>query len=205
MVRSGFRLILEASGINVVAEAADGRSAVDLARQLRPDVCLLDIRMPGLDGLEATRLLAGPDVDEPMAVVVVTTFDRDDYVRTAIRNGASGFVLKDAGPSLLVEAVRAAAVGDALVSPSVTVRFLAYFKGIDSVHPEQPSSPLTEREEAVLAATAKGFTNAEIGAHLHISLGTVKTHLGNLQTKIGARNRVELAAWAWQTGRGTSL
>lgn len=201
MVRSGFRLILEASGIEVVGEAADGRTAVDLARRLRPDVCLLDIRMPELDGLEATRLLAGPEVDEPIPVVVVTTFDLDDYVRGAIRNGASGFLLKDAGPTLLVEAVRAAAVGDALVSPSVTVRFLSHFAGVDVAPPRQPASPLTEREEAVLVAAARGLTNREIGDQLHISLGTVKTHLANLQLKLGARNRVELAAWAWQTGR----
>jgi len=200
MVRSGFRLILEANGIEVVGEAADGRRAVELARHLRPDVCLLDIRMPELDGLEATRLLAGPGVAEPIAVVVVTTFDLDEYVRSAIRNGASGFLLKDAGAALLVEAIRAAAVGDALVSPSVTVRFLAHFRGLGTVAP-QPAIPLTEREEDVLAAAAQGLTNGEIGARLHISLGTVKTHLGNLQAKLHARNRVELAAWAWSTGR----
>lgn len=201
MVRSGFRLILEANGIEVLAEATDGREAVELARRLRPDVCLLDIRMPNLDGLEATRLLAGPDVADPVAVVVVTTFDLDEYVRTAIANGASGFLLKDAGAALLVEAVRAAAAGDALVSPSVTVRFLEHFAGAGAT-PAQPAvTPLTEREEDVLVEVARGRTNAEIGRALGISLSTVKTHLGSIQGKLGARNRVEVAAWAWQTGR----
>lgn len=201
MVRSGFRLILEASGIEVIGEATNGVEAVRLARDLRPDVCLLDIRMPELDGLEATRQLAGPDVDDPIPVVVVTTFDLDEYVRTAIGNGASGFLLKDAGAALLVEAVRAAANGDALVSPSITVRFLAHFGGVRDAAPQPPVTPLTEREEELLLELAQGSTNAEIGAALHISLGTVKTHLGNIQAKLGARNRVEVAAWAWQTGR----
>lgn len=199
MVRSGLRLILEAHGIDVVGEAGDGRAAVELARRLRPDVCLLDIRMPGLDGLEATRLLAGPGVDDPVAVVVVTTFDLDEYVREAIRNGASGFLLKDAGPALLVEAVRAAASGDALVSPSVTVRFLRHFAG--GARPVVPAVPLTEREEDIVRALARGRTNAEIGAELFISLSTVKSHIANVQHKLGARNRVEIAGWAWETGR----
>ena len=201
MVRSGFRMILEAQGVEVVGEAGDGRSAVDLAQALRPDVCLLDIRMPVMDGLEATRLLAGPDVVDPVAVVVVTTFDMDDYVRTAIRNGASGFLLKDAGPTLLLEAVRAAAAGDALVSPSITVRFLQHFADVDRTEAVQPSIALTEREEDVVRAIARGRTNAEIGAELFISLSTTKTHVANIQTKLGARNRVEIASWAWQTHR----
>jgi DNA-binding NarL/FixJ family response regulator len=200
MVRSGFRLILEANEIEVIGEAATGLEAVRLARDLRPDVCLLDIRMPGLDGLEATRQLAGPGVEDPIPVVVVTTFDLDDYVRAAIDNGASGFLLKDAGAVLLVEAVRAAANGDALVSPSITVRFLAHFGGVRETA-QPPVTPLTEREEELLVEVAKGSTNAEIGAALHISLSTVKTHLGSIQAKLGARNRVEVAAWAWQTGR----
>ncbi len=201
MVRSGFRLILEAQGVTVVGEAGDGKTAVDLARRLRPDVCLLDIRMPVMDGLEATRLLAGPDVADPIAVVVVTTFDLDDYVRTAIRNGASGFLLKDAGPALLLEAVRAAAAGDALVSPSITVRFLQHFADLDRGEAVQPTAPLTDREEDVVRAIARGLTNAEIGAELFISLSTTKTHAANIQTKLGARNRVEIASWAWHTGR----
>jgi DNA-binding NarL/FixJ family response regulator len=200
MVRSGFRLILEAHGIDVVGEASDGRRAVELARRLRPDVCLLDIRMPVLDGLEATRLLAGPEVVDPIAVVVVTTFDLDEYVHAALTNGASGFLLKDAGPTLLAEAVRAAAAGDALVSPSVTLRMLQHFRATGP-RPTQPIVPLTEREEQVLRSVARGRTNHEVGAELHISLSTVKTHLASIQSKLGVRNRVEVAAWAWRTGR----
>ena len=162
-------------------------------------MCLLDIRMPVLDGLEATRLLAGPDVERPIPVVVVTTFDLEEYVFTAIRNGASGFLLKDAGPVLLVEAVRAAAAGDALVSPSITVRLLERFAPVGTA--PQPAAPLTEREEDVLLAVARGRTNAEIGAELFISLSTVKTHIASIQSKLEARNRVELASWAWMCGR----
>ncbi len=203
MVRAGFRLILDATDdIEVVAEAADGTQAVALARELRPDVCLVDVRMPGLDGLEVTRRLAGPDVSDPLRVVVVTTFDLDDYVRTALRNGAAGFLLKDAGPALLIEAVRAAHRGDVLVSPSITVRLLAGLVTDEAAgSPPQPVIPLTPREEEVLRATARGRSNAEIAAELFISLGTVKTHLSSLQDKVGARNRVELAAFAWETGR----
>jgi DNA-binding NarL/FixJ family response regulator len=203
MVRTGFRMILEATGeIEVVGEAADGRAAVELARHLRPDVCLFDIRMPELDGLEATRLLAGPEVEDPLRVVVVTTFDLDEYVHTAILNGASGFLLKDAGPTLLVEAVKAAARGDALVSPEVTVRLLRHVTdaGRRTVA-APPIESLTEREEEALRLVAAGHTNAEIAEQLFVSASTVKSHLGNLQTKLGARNRVELAAWAWQSGR----
>jgi DNA-binding NarL/FixJ family response regulator len=203
MVRAGFRMILDdADDIEVVAEAADGATAVARALELRPDVCLMDIRMPQMDGLEATRRLAGPDVADPLRVVVVTTFDLDEYVHAALTNGAAGFLLKDAGPMLLLEAVRAAARGDVLVSPSVTVRLLAHFSAPDApAAPEQPTIPLTEREEEVLRAAARGRSNAEIAEELFISLGTVKTHLGSLQDKIGARNRVELAAFAWRSGR----
>jgi DNA-binding NarL/FixJ family response regulator len=205
MVRAGFRLILESTGdIEVVAEAADGQEAVELAHKLRPDVCLLDVRMPHLDGLDATKLIAGRDVADPIPVVVVTTFDLDEYVHKALTNGASGFLLKDAGPALLVEAVYAAARGDALVSPKVTVRLLKHFASAAAGGPAplpQPAEPLTEREEEVLRAVARGRTNAELARELYISLSTVKSHLATLQSKLNARNRVELAAYAHQTGR----
>ncbi|HVV14025.1 response regulator transcription factor [Amycolatopsis sp.] len=202
MVRTGFRMILDAQDdIEVVADVADGIAAVSKARELRPDVCLLDIRMPGLDGLEVARQLAGPDVVDPLKVVVVTTFDLDEYVHTALRNGASGFLLKDAGPALLIEAVRAADRGDALVSPQVTVRLLKHFDGgAKKREVDPPKEPLTARELDVVRAAARGLTNTEIGKELFLSLSTVKTHLASVQGKIGARNRVETAAWAWRSG-----
>jgi DNA-binding NarL/FixJ family response regulator len=196
MVRTGFRLILSAEGgIEVVGEAGTGVDAVAEARRLRPDVVLMDIRMPELDGLEATRqLVADPD---PPRIVVVTTFDLDEYVYGALRAGACGFLLKDAGPRLLVEAVRAAANGDALVSPSVTVRLLKHLATRSAPGP----TPLSPRELEVTRAVARGRTNAEIAAELFVSLSTVKTHLTNVQSKLSARNRVEIAAWAWETGQ----
>ena len=195
MVRAGFRMIVDSQpDMTVVGEADDGRAAVELAQRLRPDVCLLDIRMPVLDGLAATRLLAGPDVQHPLRVVIATTFDSDEHVELALRNGAAGFILKDSGPHLLLEAVRAAAAGDALISPSITVRYLDRF-----VSPVPATSlddhPLSERELDVARAVARGLGNQEIAAELFISLSTVKTHLTSIQTKLRLRNRVQIAIW----------
>jgi DNA-binding NarL/FixJ family response regulator len=205
LVRTGLRMILDAQpDIEVIGEARDGREAVALARELRPDVCLFDIRMPEMNGLEATRALAGPDIADPMAVVVITTFDLDEYVHGALKAGARGFLLKDAGPELLSQAIHAAADGGALIAPNITVRLLAAFADVPSSRPAaQPIEPLTAREEEVLLAVARGLTNAEIAAELYISLSTVKTHLASLMAKIGARNRVEIAMWAYETKRVT--
>lgn len=203
LIRAGLRVILDHQpGIEVIGEAADGRQAVALARQLRPDVCLFDIRMPEMDGIEATRILAGPQADTPFAIVMITTYDLDEYVYNALRAGARGFVLKDAGPELLVQAIHAAANGDALISPSVTARLLSTFaRGRDRGKFAQPVTPLTEREEEALALVSQGLTNAEIADELRVSLSTVKTHLASLMTKLDVRNRVELAIWAHQTHR----
>ncbi|WBC15882.1 response regulator transcription factor [Micromonospora sp. WMMA1998] len=198
MVRGGLRLILEEQpDIVVVAEAVDGVDAVAQARRLRPDVCLVDIRMPRLDGLQVTRALAGPGVVDPLRVVVVTTFDLDEYVYGALRGGAAGFLLKDAGPALLVEAVRAAYQGDALVSPSVTVRLLRHLAA-PAPRPDARRPALSDREVQVVREIARGRTNLEIGAELFISLSTVKSHVSAVQTKLGLRNRTEIAVWAWE-------
>ncbi|MFI6094913.1 response regulator [Lentzea sp. NPDC051213] len=203
IVRTGLSMILDAQpGIEVVGQAPDGQQAVELARRLRPDVCLFDIRMPGIDGIEATRLLAGPGVADPLAVVVITTFYLDEYVYAALRAGARGFLLKDAGAALLAQAVHAAAAGDALIAPSVTARLIEAFADTKPAGPAmQPIEPLTEREEQVLAAVAGGRTNSEVAKELYITLSTVKSHIASLMAKIGARNRVEIAIWAYETKR----
>jgi DNA-binding NarL/FixJ family response regulator len=200
MVRTGFRMIVDSQpDMTVVGEAADGAAAVALARRLRPDVCLFDIRMPVMDGLAATRALAGPGVPDPLRVVIVTTFDMDEYVYGALRGGAVGFLLKDSGPALLVEAVRAAASGGSLVSPSITVRLLERLaRPRPAAAP--PREPLTDRELDVVKRVARGRTNEEIAGELFVSLSTVKTHLGSVHRKLGTRNRVETAAWAWESG-----
>lgn len=203
IIRAGLTTILNAQpGIEVIAQAANGHEAVVLARRLRPDVCLFDIRMPVLNGVDATRQLAGPGVDNPLAVVVITTFDTNEYISDALRAGAKGFLLKDAGPELLVQAIHAAAEGDALIAPRITARLLASFAetAASSKRPE-PLPALTNREEEIAAAVARGKTNAEIAVELHISLSTVKFHLASLMNKIGVRNRVEIVIWAYETKR----
>ena len=202
IVRTGLTMLLDAQpDIEVVGAAADGREAVRLALQLRPDVGLFDIRMPLMDGIEATRRLAGPDVTDPLPIVVITTFDLDEYVHGALKAGARGFLLKDAGPALLTQAIHAAADGDALIAPSVTVRLLAAFAHAQTSPPRQPIEPLTAREEEVLVPVAQGRTNNEIASELYITPSTVKAHLASLMRKLGARNRVEVAMWAHETGR----
>ncbi|MEW2525125.1 response regulator transcription factor [Streptomyces sp. NPDC047071] len=200
MVRTGFRMILESQpDIEVLADVVDGQAALDAVEEHDPDVLLLDIRMPRLDGLAATRRLTARG-SRPR-IVIVTTFDLDEYVHAALHGGACGFLLKNASPAMLVEAVRAAAVGDALVSPAITVRLLR------ELAPRQaapgPAEPLTQRERDVVRALARGRTNAEIAAELYVSLSTVKSHLANVQAKLAARNRVEIAAWAWESGLAT--
>ncbi|WP_181275907.1 response regulator [Brevibacterium oceani] len=195
MVRMGFSLILDAEdGISVIGQAADGVEAIELARRDTPDVILLDIRMPRLDGLAAL-----PRLTEHSKVIMVTTFDDDDYVDAALAGGASGFLLKDAGADLLIAGVRAAANGDALISPSLTLDLLSRRAATQSTD-TRAVDRLSEREREVARLVAIGRTNQEICETLFISLGTVKTHLGSIQTRLEARNRVEIAAAMWESG-----
>ena len=204
IVRTGLRMILDAQpDIEVVGEAVDGPDALELARRLRPDVCLLDIRMPELDGIELTRRLAGPDVADPLAIVVITTFDLDEYVHGALKAGARGFLVKDAGPELLAQAVRSAAAGDALIAPSVTARLLSTFADLHASSSEpaaQPLVPLSQREEEVLVTVARGRTNAEIADDLGVGPATAKTHVSRVLTKLGVRDRVQAVVLAYESG-----
>jgi DNA-binding NarL/FixJ family response regulator len=204
-IRAAFRIILDAQpDMTVVGEASDGATALELTRHLRPDVLLADIRMPGdIDGLELTRRLAGPGVAEPVRVIVVTTFDHDHYVHAALRDGACGFLLKRSGPTLMVEAIRAAMAGDTLISPQLTTRLLRRLAIHEAAHETTPagaSPALTDREGAVAGLVARGLANAEIADELHLSTGTVKGHLANIHRKLGLRNRVEIAIWAHHNG-----
>ncbi|MFI7453258.1 response regulator [Nonomuraea sp. NPDC049714] len=207
LLRTGFRLILEAEpDITVVGQAGDGKVAQEQTRALLPDVVLMDIRMPGVDGIEATRRIvreAAPSAHVPK-VLVLTTFDLDEYIVEALRSGASGFLLKDVPPDELVQAIRVVAAGDAIVSPSVTRRLLDRFAArLPSAY--EQSTParvdrLTERELEVLRLIAKGMSNAEIAAKLVVSETTVKTHVGNVLTKLGLRDRVQAVVLAYETG-----
>jgi|SRR6187399_2906762 len=198
-VRYNLRRILESQpDLTVVGEAADGIDAVEFARLLRPDVVLADVRMPRQDGLAVTRQLAGPDVEDPQRVVVITTFELDEYVYTALRNGACGFLLKRSGPALLVEGVRAAVAGDVLISPELTMRLFSRLPLADGL--SRSAAGLTDRELDVACLIAQAKTNTEIAYELGVTQGTIKTHVANIQRKLRACNRVAIAAWAWETG-----
>ena len=199
LVRTGLRMILDSEpDIEVVAEAATGRQAVETATRMRPDVVLLDIRMPEMDGLEATRVLLG--AGSACRVVILTTFDLDQYVYDALRAGASGFLLKDAPAHQLVTAVRAAAAGDALLAPSVTRRLLTEFAGRQREPAPAAVKDLTERELEVFLLVAQGMSNAEIAGALFIGEGTVKTHVARVLSKLGVRDRVQAAVVAHRSG-----
>ncbi|MET0419503.1 MAG: response regulator transcription factor [Actinoplanes sp.] len=205
LVRAGFRALLNAEpDIEVVAEAADGLEAVKQAQQTRPDVVLMDIRMPGVDGLEATRRIASDPALGETRVVILTTFELDEYVFEALRTGASGFLVKDTEPVELLRGVRAVAAGDALLSPSVTRRVIGEFaggaaRGRQSVPPAQLDL-LTDREREVLLLVAEGLSNDEIAGRLVISPATAKTHVSRTMIKLGARDRAQLVVYAYEAG-----
>ena len=204
LLRAGLRGIVEtAPDLTVVGEAATGREAVGLVRERRPDVVLMDIRMPDMDGLEATRLVtASSDVK----VLILTTFDLDEYVYAALRGGASGFLLKDTPPGELLSAIRVVAAGDALLAPGITKRLIKEFATRPPLPIHRGSLPptITEREREVLVLVAQGLSNREIAEHLHIGPGTAKTHVGHLLTKLAARDRVQLVIIAYRTGLVTA-
>jgi DNA-binding NarL/FixJ family response regulator len=206
LVRAGFRMILDAEPeIDVVGEAADGRDAIDQVRSLRPDVVLMDIRMPELDGLEAARRILAADVagGEPPRILMLTTFDRDEYVYEALRAGASGFLLKDTPPEQLVAAIEVVAAGEALLAPSITRRVIAEF--VKGGGPKAPAEfprlkDLTAREHEVLGLIARGLSNAEIAKTLFVSETTVKTHVARCLMKLGLRDRVQAVVLAYEAG-----
>jgi DNA-binding NarL/FixJ family response regulator len=205
LVRGGFRVLVDsAADLQVVGEAANGEEAVTLAERETPDVILMDIRMPVMDGLEATRriMAAHPDNDHPVRVLVLTTFDLDEYVFAALKAGASGFLLKDTPPAELLAGIRTVSAGDALLSPSVTKHLIEEFVR----RPVRPTGPpaqldnLTDRELQVLSLVAKGWSNSEIAQRLHVTPSTAKTHLSRLLLKLGARDRAQLIVLAYETG-----
>jgi DNA-binding NarL/FixJ family response regulator len=205
LIRAGFHVLIDAADdLEVIGEATDGQQAVDLARRERADVVLMDIRMPGTDGIEATRCITAADAR--VRVLVLTTFDLDEYAFGALRAGASGFLLKDVRPAELVAAIRTVAAGDAVVSPRVTRRLLEEYAQVlplpeaqrEQAYPQL--SALTEREREVLVAVAQGLSNAEIAATLYVSEATVKSHVGRILAKLGLRDRVQVVVLAYETG-----
>jgi DNA-binding NarL/FixJ family response regulator len=207
LVRAGFRMVLQRSGdIEVVGEARDGAEGVWLARQSKPDIVLMDIRMPNMDGLEATRQIVSDDELADTRVIVLTTFELDDYVFDALRAGASGFLLKEIEPAELRDAVHIVADGQALLSPSITRKVIGEFAAKRDPRPQQPErlDPLTEREREVMALVAEGLTNDEIGQRLYISPATAKTHVNRAMLKLGARDRAQLVVIAYETGLASS-
>ena len=201
LVRTGFRMILTADGIDVVAEATNGAEAVDAVRRTLPDVVLMDVRMPEMDGLEATRRILTGATNEPR-VIILTTFDLDHYVYAALSAGASGFLLKDVTPEHLVAAVRMVRSGDALLAPAITRRLVERFAGRspDTAAIHRDLSTLTPRELEVLRLLAQGLNNAELAAHLHLSEATVKTHVARILGKLSLRDRVQAVVVAYETG-----
>ena len=203
LVRAGLRMVLEAQpDVEVVGEAADGRQAVQATRRLRPDVVLMDVRMPTMDGIQATRELCRPDAATPANVLILTTYDLDEYVFAALRAGACGFLLKHASPEALVEAVRTVAAGDGLIAPSVTRRLIAEFARTPAApgRPPKALAELTERERDVLELVARGRSNAEIAEELTVGAATVKTHVAHVLAKLGLRDRVQAVIYAYEAG-----
>jgi DNA-binding NarL/FixJ family response regulator len=203
LIRAGFRMLLEAAGdLEVAGEAANGDEAVDMVRRERADVVLMDIRMPGVDGLEATRRIAADDDLAGVKVIILTTFESDDYVYQALRAGASGFLVKDTDPEDLIRAVRVVARGEALLSPSVTRRLITNIAS----QPQRPTAPdpslsrLTDREREVMGLVAEGLSNDEIAGRLYLSPLTTKTHVSRIMTKLGARDRAQLVVMAYESG-----
>lgn len=203
LVRAGFRVLIDTTpGLSVVGEAGTGAAAVELIRRERPDVALMDIQMPEMDGIEATRRLLGGPEPVPVRVLILTTFDLDRYVFAALRAGASGFLLKDTPPNDLLAAIRVIADGEALLSPRVTRRLVAEFAKRPAVAVEAAHrlDGVTEREREVLVLIARGLSNTEIAAELYLSIATVKSHVGHLLTKLGARDRAQLVIAAYEAG-----
>jgi DNA-binding NarL/FixJ family response regulator len=203
MVRAGFRMILDAEDdIEVVGEAEDGEKAVAVAERLRPDVVLMDVQMPRMDGIEATRrLMSMPARGAPTRILILTTFERDEYIFEALRAGASGFLLKNAPPEELLQAVRVVARGEALLAPSVTRRIIEdYVQRATTRAPDREVERLTERELEVLVLLARGKSNAELAAELFVGEGTIKTHVSSVLTKLGLRDRVQAVVYAYETG-----